>query len=109
MLIFSYVSIGDHACKQSSSNMSSTQAITTSNMFSILTNSITESIKKDTLSIDVASNQTHKSDRLHVDSAPSSVTKGTVIDKLSPGSYEFAPDFFGHYSPRYLYKLTLAV
>ena len=102
MLIFSYVSIGDHACKPSSSSMSSSQANTTSNMFSMLTNSITDSIKRDTLSIDIASNPPNKSDRLHVGFTPTGVTKGNVIEKISPGSCEFSPDFYGHYLPRYI-------
>jgi hypothetical protein len=93
----SYVSIGEHACKPSSATLSSTQAITTSNMFSILTNSVTESISRDTLSIDIASNRPNKSDRLHIGSNPKIAN---LQAKISTGSYEFSPDFYGHYLPR---------
>jgi hypothetical protein len=90
--------------------MSSNQAITTSNMFSILTNSITESTKRrDTLRIDIASSPANNSDRFHVGTTPKSSTLGTVIEKLSPRSYECPPDFGGQYLPRYLFKLTLAI
>ena len=93
---FRYVSIGEQANKPSqTSSVSSNQTLTTSNMFSILSDAMTESKKKKTVPRIGAS--TTSDIELNVSrSMPKDTSKGTKIEALSKKSLSFSPDLYGY-------------
>ena len=93
---FRYVSIGEQANKPSqTSSALANQTLTTSNMFSILNDAMTESKKKK--GVPRIGVSTTNDIELNVSrSMPKDTSKGTKIEPLSKKSFSFSPDVYGY-------------
>ena len=95
------MSIGEQANKPTQTNSPiENQSLTTSNMFSLLNDVLTESKKKSvaprigastTKTVEVDINNSHSGDS----------SKGTRVDKLSKKSFAFSPEVYEYYDTRY--------
>ena len=98
-IISSYVSIGEHASKPTTSSLTPNQAVTTANLFSILTNSIAECMKNDEeTNISVPTTPSSVSGDVKLGSTPSNPSKLSGNDQMSKNSLGLSPECYGYYS-----------
>ena len=98
-IISSYVSIGEHASKPTLSSLTPNQAVTTANLFSILTNSIAECMKNDEeTNVSVPTTPSSVSGDVKLGSTPSNPSKLSGNDQMSKNSLGLSPECYGYYS-----------
>ena len=95
------MSIGEQASKPSQTNAPiENQWLTTSNMFSLLNDVLTESKKKSVAPRISAS--TTKNVEVDINNSRSSdSSQRTMVDKLSKKSFAFSPEVYEYYDTRY--------